>query len=653
MNRVAALAALLLLAGCPGSDSLPPTATILDPVSGDTVAGIVTVLALATDDDRVESVELLVDDTLSATEDSPAGDTFRFELDTSTLEPGTTHVLVCVARDPGGNRDSSPPVSVFVTAGSLHRGTINGDETWRTSANPHLVEGELVIRATVTLEPGVLVRLAPGALISVGKGSSGALLARGQSGNGITFTSTSTAPGDWLGIAIAAPGGSDTSEFSWCTIEYGGGNGQALISTQGSPVIVRSCNLRRAAAAGLRATGSGLVECSGTRFEGCGRFPLTIGPAGAAAVGPGNSFAGNTIDGIEVTGGTVTATAVWQNPGVPWYVSGTVDVADPSNPLLTVAPGCSLLFADSASLRIGVGFGGAIQADGGTGPVVFGAYATSPGPLTWPGIEFLPGADTAQCYLYNCRIEDAGANGVAALLCYIPVTILGTTVSGSASSGISFLATGANQFTGNVVTGCAGYPVEVEAGYAGTLGSGNLLAGNGHDSIRVARGDITRNSQWRDHGIPYLITDEVNVGATGSPSLVIDRGAVLAFGPSGVLRVGNGYPGELVAIGSEQDSIVFTGTTAAAGAWRGIELLDQTRNSSVLEYCQVLYGASNERLGIVYIRTCAPRVVRNEIAFSPNCCIALIESPLDPDQLEALNWLHDWNEEDFDAVYWE
>ncbi len=650
MRKTLAFAFLLLL-GCPNGDSIPPTVTIVAPLAGDTVAGVVGVRAVATDNDRVDRVELVVDDTLRATGETGTGDTFAFEFDTGTLAPDTHHAFVCVAFDAVGSSDSSAPVNVFVRTGTLHSGTVSDDETWDPEGNPHLVQGELVVRATLTVRPGVVVRMLEDALVSVGRNSSGRLLAEGTADSGVVFTSATGVPGDWRGIRVAAGNRADTSRFAYCTFEYGGRDGQAMLAARGSPVVVRSCTLRHAAGSGLGVSDSGLAECSRSRFDDCQEYPVVVDPASVTALGTGNAFSDNGTRGIGVTRGTLVADARWEDFGLPYYVSGSVDVADSSNPVLTIAPGCSLLFADSAALRIGVGIGGALWADGGAGPIVFGSYPSTPGPRSWPGIEFLPGADPFQSTLLNCRIEYAGGNGAAALVCYIPLTMVGNAVIGSAASGVSFLGTGPSLFTGNVITGCSGYPVEIGAADVGWLGANNQLSGNVLDSIKVTAGAVRYDAQWRDHGVPYLVSGGVSIGSVNAPDVTIDRGTVLAFGIHGWLTVGDSGPGALIALGSEDDSIVFTGATAQPGAWRGIELRDETKTSTVLEYCRVLYGGRNGQ-GIVYINSCAPRVVRNEIGWSTNYCVVLLYSPLDPDTLRDRNWLHDWNPE-YDDIFWD
>jgi hypothetical protein len=203
-------------------------------------------------------------------------------------------------------------------------------------------------------------------------------------------------------------------------------------------------------------------------------------------------------------------------------------------------------------------------------------------------------------------------------------------------------------FTGNTVTGCA-WPLEIDADWCGTLGAGNNLAGNAADEIRVTAGRITRSAQWRRHGATYVVDGLLEVGSGQSPELLLESGTRLVFGPGGGILVGHGGPGALRAVG-QPDSITLTGA-AVPGSWRGVEFGPQADNSSRLERCRVLYGGA-AGTGIVKADSCYPVIAGNEIGWSSNYCLYLLNWELSPDSLAQLNWLHDWNP-DFDDIYWE
>lgn len=107
-------------------------------------------------------------------------------------------------------------------------------------------------------------------------------------------------------------------------------------------------------------------------------------------------------------------------------------------------------------------------------------------------------------------------------------------------------------------------PVEEISGY---IDSDRTLPGNTH--YRVV-GDLT-----------------VRNGAT----LTIEPGVVMEFESETALQITN--DARLSAIGTEQDSIRFTGTTKTAGWWDGIYLYNATHPDNQMDYAVVEYGGGN------------------------------------------------------------
>jgi hypothetical protein len=394
----------------------------------------------------------------------------------------------------------------------------------------------------------------------------------------------------------------------------------------------------------------GFAAFEGNAVSNCAGFGLGIAAAGVSTFGLNNRLDNNAFRGIEITGGNVTSTTTWPFNGFPYCVAGSVGVSGPSNPLLTIAAGCSLLFCDSVRLRVGVGQPGGLRCDGTFGRITFSGFSSAPAPGSWRGIEFWEESDPLTCVLRFCTIDYAGAAGSAALACYsATVGLLGCRITNCQAAGIQCNGSGFSQFESDTVTGCAGSPLRIAAPYVATLGTGNYLRGNGRDQIDVAAGPITRSAQWRNQGIPYAVNGVIEVGSAYEPTLTIGPGTVLSFAPASALAIGRTQAATLYAVG-EPDSITFTGNETLPGSWVGLELHRFARNASRLERCRVLYGGAGGT-GILYVDSCVTTVRSNEIAYSSNYCAYLINTDLDPDLLEAENWLHEWAE-GFDAVYY-
>lgn len=626
---------------CAGPDATPPRTRIGFPQNGDTVSGVVKVTIYATDNRGVDLVEFFVDESLQGSAHRLRDSLFEFVWDVSGYPSGSVHAIFCVAFDRAGNCDSSVVADVvtYPFPGTHHKGTVVTGEVWTQEGNPHYVYGDLLIEAVVTVAPGVEVRLAPGARIVVGSRAGGGLRARGEEQKPIRFT-TAVAGERWQGVWFFSHARSEDCILRNCVVEEASG---ALLRVEDARITVESCSLRFSAGDGVVALGTGFAQFNRNVVSGCERFPVVVDASAAATLGDNNRFDNNGVNFVQIRGGGFFRSGTWRGQGVPYLITGTVTVGGDSNPTLTIAPGCSLLFSDSVRLRIGTGRPGRLIADGTYGTITFSSEVGN-----WQGIEFWNETD-GQTVLKNCVIDSGGGNGLAAIISYVPVNVVGTRITNSASAGIYLFNCGFNQFEFNTITGCAQASLRIEAPYAGSLGPGNQFYANGKNYIEVVAGTITNDQVWRNHQSPYYINGLVDVGSVFAPMLSIAPGVRLTFGNNSGLRVGEIGPGKLVAVG-EGDSIVFTGDTTRPGAWRGIDFGPQGGNGSFLEHCRILYGSGGGAMGIVTVRNCGPTIVNNEIAYSAKYCIALFNSPLNPDSLRQKNWLHDWNEE-YDDIY--
>ncbi len=632
----------MFFAGCPAEDTTPPVVEIITPSPGDTVLGIVPIRVRTTDNRGVVQVRFSVDGNLLGIDSAPDQNVLSLNWNSTGLAPGSAHVIRCEAWDRGGNRGVAE-VGVYVSsaAGTRHRGPITAPETWTAAGNPHVIEADLAIETRLALEPGVVVFVADRAAIDVGSRFPAAIVCRGQPDSTIIITALSSTPvqGIWQGITLLGNCLPDSSVFEYCTIEYGGGNGRALVYSDGARPALRNCVLRHSAAVGVAARRLGFGAFTGNLVSDCAGFPVAVDAGSVSSIGANNNLTGNAQRGIEVTGGTVATSTEWPNRFVPYCITASVTVVGATNPLLTIAPGCSLLFADSARLRVGAGGAGGLAADGSYGPVVFRPLSSAPVPGAWRGIEFWEGTDATRTVLRFCHVEYAGFAGSAAVSCYsAPITLIGCRISASAGNGLQCTDCGFTRLEHDTVVNCAGYPLRIAAPFVASLGAGNSFAGNGRDSILVLGGTITRNAQWRRHDVPYLVRGMVEVGSAYEPTLTIDPGVRLCFADSG-LAVGRRYGATLTAVGLP-DSIVFTGSAAVPGTWRGVEFHPYTDNRSRLLRCRLLYGGGGGR-GILYVDSCVPGIRENEIAYSSSYCAYLWNTDLEAESLLATNWLHD------------
>ena len=105
-----------------------------------------------------------------------------------------------------------------------------------------------------------------------------------------------------------------------------------------------------------------------------------------------------------------------------------------------------------------------------------------------------------------------------------------------------------------------------------------------HSETHISGGNIS--GTWMLSSSPYII--QGNCIVTSSDSLIIEPGVHVFMEPLCRIRI----EGQILAIGTETDSIVFTAAFTNLGC-EGIDFLDLDFNSldsSRLEYCEISYG---------------------------------------------------------------
>ena len=146
-------------------------------------------------------------------------------------------------------------------------GPILSDATWTLGSSPYEVTGPIIVggNATLTIEPGVIVELDGGKILTIGAPSLGAgtLVARGTPAQPIRFTSKTGAAGDWERILLDDEAVDATfvngsyvagSILEHCVVEFGGATpATGAIAVSSSSPFVRSCRFENNAATGLYA----------------------------------------------------------------------------------------------------------------------------------------------------------------------------------------------------------------------------------------------------------------------------------------------------------------------------------------------------------------------------------------------------------------
>jgi flagellar hook assembly protein FlgD len=388
---------------------------------------------------------------------------------------------------------------------------------------------------------------------------------------------------------------------------------------------------------------------TGNIVSGFAQFPLRLSASMLAPFVAANEMVDlNASAQIELVGDRLRSEAVWENLGPPYVVvNAPIEVWQEEQPVtLTLSAGVTLKFDDRSYLFVGNGSnqpGTLIVQGTAEAPVVFTSVWERPRPGDWHGIEIRQGAsnaslldyavvefgqnniaiDNASPTILNSTIRFAENNGIAATN-FTLADVRNNEITGNRAYGISLsnfanLRIRGNTIEHGIMTGTSGdtsQPVITENRFVNYRGAflvkipfvsasgdlrSNRFEGSDADShilLYGAETDLTLGLTLPNLGLPYVVVER---------SLNINRGGFLSIEPGVELRFNRGLglnvgdDGRLVAIGTREAPILFTGADAdlRPGAWDGIFV--GSRRRSFLEGCTIRYaGSSDLNFGAVH-----------------------------------------------------
>ncbi|MEB3187231.1 MAG: hypothetical protein VKP72_07315 [bacterium] len=325
----------------------------------------------------------------------------------------------------------------------------------------------------------------------------------------------------------------------------------------------------------------------------------------------------------SVHSGPITGNVTWTKANSPHIVTDYISVGSASGATLTIEPGVEVRFDPRAGISFGESNGatGILKAVGtATESIRFTSRSAIKQSGSWEQLAFFNGSagsvlehvtlaygggtqrgrqssmlwlhgEGARPAVRNCTFEHA--RGTAIL----------------AENDATFAA-----FENNTIREVQDLAMVLGAEAAGSLGAGNTFTTIGNPHIGILPTSVTRDTRWRNHGIPYLIENEVTVEGLTAPVLTLDPGSTLKFASGGNLYVGwsTGTSGALQAVGTASSSITFTGVSAEKGAWNHLGLgpgsvtgsLSNPR-STVLKHVRLQYGGGQAK-GSLYILNSQP-----------------------------------------------
>ncbi|MFY0570956.1 hypothetical protein ACN28E_44980 [Archangium lansingense] len=314
----------------------------------------------------------------------------------------------CTPDEPGrpsGQPDAGQPEPACSTptgAPIEHQGSILAPETWSASS-PHVVAADLLVRATVTVEPCTVVRMGPAR--SIGLDSGGSIVAAGTQARPVRFEPLDASQ-PWGQFRIYAGG---SARLTWTVLSGGGNPSSAEATVRVSagadlpgprPLFVDHVTIEGSRGPGVLLNGTGgFAEGSTTlviRDSGSDARPEPLAiNANALGTLPSGTYTGNRSDTIFVSPNVasasiffVGASATVRALGVPYVVDG-LQVGGPNvSATLTVEAGVELRFQPEKTLRVYDGNSALIAAGTTSRPVVFTSARATPTAGDWAGIRF-------------------------------------------------------------------------------------------------------------------------------------------------------------------------------------------------------------------------------------------------------------------------
>ncbi len=495
--------------------------------------------------------------------------------------------------------------------------TITVATHWGLENKQITVKGRLLVNdATLTIEPGTIIRMDAGARIEV-RGQNGAIIANGTPEKGIAFTSAASNPkaGDWE--AIDFRGSSPSSSFSYCLFEYGGRNSNyGIIYIDDASVSITHSDIRESGGYGIYTGFTGEPKFgafSNNMISNCAKAPILIHPQFVHTIGEDNLI--ETTLGIEVKNGNYTNNdATWHKQTVPYVLAGSLTISGNNNPTLRIQPGTRIEMKSGGIINIGgTGSYGRLIAKGTEDEMItFSSNAAQPQSGDWHYIMFREGS--TDCELEYCHIEFGGGNTSYPMIEVAKnalVSINNSVLGHSQNYTIRAMdGNGFQSFNNNTIHNDFTHPLWVSVANVTSIGEGNEFITTENSGIYVREGTstnrVTTDAVWHAQTVPYFFERSVEV--RGNATLTLQPGIELRFANDRALEVGvNNEDGKLIAVGTPEHPITFRSAAHSPqpGNWRGLRFLANTLPGTIMEHCVVMHGGSyNLYQGNVTVEPC-------------------------------------------------
>lgn len=525
----------------------------------------------------------------------------------------------------------------------------------------YVVTGDITVYqgATITIEPGVIIKFSASRQITLGAGTGAIFNAQGTASEPIIFTSlkddirddtngdgnnSSPSPGDWSRISF---GSGATGIFEYCEFRYGGGNPTypyVIRCNAGAPTQFTNCSIIYSSSNGLDCSQAGYAPStiSGSVFSNINGWPIKILPSDFPVISNSNNFSSNLNNGIYLYSQNIPANVYnWQNPGIPLFASGSITIN--AGATVNLSSGTILKFNSGSAFTVS----GILNAYGTSGSrIAFTSYkddslggdtngdgASSASPGDW---YYMIVNSNGEIHLDYCDLLYAGGYSTYPYaLRFVSgmnpaSSVTNTNIRFATQYGAYSMATGAfpSTFSGNYFSDMPNYPIYIYPQDVGKVSSNNSFDSNlTKRGVYVVGASIPSgvSAVFNKLEVAYLIGGSITLSSDSM--LTFSPGAVLKFTPGTRLNVN---AGTLIAQGNSTDRVILTSynddsilgdtngngaTTASPGDWDYIQFAG---GSGIIDYVDIKYaGGYGSYPYAIYINTSAPSQITNSlIAYS-------------------------------------
>ena len=458
-------------------------------------------------------------------------------------------------------------------------------------------ETQYTVSAMLNVPNEKTLKILPGATITFNQASAGItvanggkLVAEGTEQDSIVFKGSAQ---KWQGITINSP---LDNTLSYVQI-LNAGSGTAAYSA--SLYIIGAVSLSNSlidgsASNGISTEGSGyLLALENTAIRNSNKAPIYTYSAllSLRNIGEGNTFEGNTNNYIHGSGvGSITENMSIKKLDVPWRIYGNLKVSQEA--VLTVEPGVIIEFGNSnsgISVDDNNGNPGIVMEGTPQDSITLRGIANSKG--SWNNIDIRSNNEVNSLRYVNILNGGSGTNTYSSSL-YVyggSISVKHSKIDGSASNGICTEGTGTvgyfTAFDSNTVSNSG-----KDALYAYSsiysmrnFGNNNVFTDNASNRANVPDSYVN-NMTIKNIGIPYYLRNGLNIAE--NVDVEIEPGTQISVDNSKRITV----EGNLKAIGTASERIVFKGSSEQAGWWDGIIVRTKTVGGTVFEYVDIAHG---------------------------------------------------------------